>query len=83
MSAIIGNFGYTSCDPVSDQVWVKNQPAFYLHPEYTIEDLKSDLAKALQDGRDTVWVLNPGKCNGRTGLCTWYVAALIPQLERT
>lgn len=81
MSAIIGSFGCPSCDGPGPGLWVKNQPAFYLHENLTLEDLKAELADAQSKGSSAIYVKNPGKGSGHTRLDTWYIAALIPQLE--
>lgn len=82
MSFLFGNFGYTSCDGPSLGCYIKNQSAFYLHEGFTLSDLKDALAKAKKEGQDTVYAKNPRKGYGSTGLSTWYVEALILQLEK-
>lgn len=81
MSAIIGRFGYPSCDGKSPGLWVKNQPDFYLHENLTLEKLREELVKAQTEGSPAIYVKNPGKGSGHTRLDIWYIAALIPQLE--
>ena len=81
MTAIIGSFGYPSCDGPGPGLWVKGQPAFYLHENLTLENLKAELAEAQSESSPAIYVKNPGKESGHTRLDTWYIAALIPQLE--
>ena len=82
MSAIIGRFGYPSRDGKDPGLWIKNQPAFYLHENLTLENLKAQLAEAHSEDSAFIYVKNPGKGNGHTRLDVWYVEAIIPQLER-
>lgn len=81
MSALPSGFGYSSCDGPSPGQYVKNQSAFYLHDGFTLDDLKAALSEAKANDCGTVYIKNPGKQSGHTGVCTWYVEALIPRLE--
>lgn len=59
-------------------IYIKPQSAVYLN---TKAELLEEINKAEVDKSDTVWILNPGKGNGRAGISLWYAKALYERMK--
>jgi hypothetical protein len=63
---------------MSKPVYLKPQAAVYLN---NTNELLEEINKAEANNSDTVWITNPGKGNGRTGICLWYAKALYERIK--
>jgi hypothetical protein len=61
--------------------YFSNQSSFEFFKGFEMPELKALLAEAERDGDDTVWVPQERPGEGRKGLKTWYVRALIKEYD--
>jgi hypothetical protein len=63
--------------------YFSNQSSFEFFKGFEMPELKALLAEAERDGDDTIWVPQEQPGQGRKGLKTWYVRALIKEYDDT
>lgn len=71
--------GYSTTNNSSTYEYFSTQSAFSFFKGFGIEELKQLLVAAEDKGWDMVWVPQERKGQGRIGLNTWYVRALIEE----
>lgn len=59
-------------------IYITPQNAIYL---YNPKELLEAIEMAEEDSVDTVYILNPGKGNGHTGISLWYAKALYERIK--
>lgn len=59
-------------------IYIKPQSAIYLHDA---NELLEEIKVTEANKADTVWILNPGKGNGRVGISLWYAKALYERIK--
>jgi hypothetical protein len=67
--------------PRKQYLWFSNQSSFEFFNGFEMPELKALLAEAERDGDNTVWVPQERPGEGRKGLKTWYVRALIKEYD--
>ena len=77
MSAITWGLGCPDPKP-QKPLYIKPQPTIYL---YDPLELLEGIIEADKSGTDTVYILNPGKGNGRTGIDLWYAKAVYERIK--
>lgn len=65
-------------NPPQKALYIKPQCTIYLH---NADELLEEIKRAEANGADTVWILNPGKGNGRAGISLWYAKALYERIK--
>lgn len=71
--------GYPTGDFKNEYEYFPTQTAFRFFKGFGIDELKLLLAAADTAGHDTVWIPQQNPSQGRIGLRTWYVRALIKE----
>lgn len=67
--------------PKKEYQYFSNQSSFEFFKGFEMTELKALLAEAEQDNNDIIWVPQERPGQGRKGLHTWYVKALIKEYD--
>lgn len=66
-------------DPKPEKpLYIKGHSHIHLHD---LSELQTEISSAALEGLDTVYILNPGRCQGHTALDLWYAKALYRHLS--
>jgi hypothetical protein len=76
-----GYGGYGGVSKRETYPYFSNQSSFEFFKGFEMPELKALLVEAERDGDDTVWVPQERPGEGRKGLKTWYVRALIKEYD--